>query len=193
MQVKRINDYYDELYERFPDVPKKDIVKILQYGWKSIYLHNVYGGDTLVKDNGFFFYIGRLYKDSLKHFKYYIDKMSIRIRVMFKRRKIEWDGYYYFALNDKRYEDYLSQKNKKGRKRKHFKFGDVYLYKIFDECKIKERYRRYIFRTKLPLEFGFTHFIKDYKTDAAELVLIREYPKFSDILLENNNYKYIFK
>ena len=35
----------------YPDVPMHDIKKILQFGWKSLYLHNSYGGDTLIKDN----------------------------------------------------------------------------------------------------------------------------------------------
>ena len=32
MQIKRISDYYEALYELYPEVPKKDIERILNYG-----------------------------------------------------------------------------------------------------------------------------------------------------------------
>jgi hypothetical protein len=109
MEIKQVKDYYEPMYEKYPDVPKEDIRRILNYGWKSLYLHNTYGGDTIIKDSNFWFYIGNLKKSSLKYFNYYIKKLIIKIKVLYKRLKIEWDGYYYFALNDKQYEDYCSQ------------------------------------------------------------------------------------
>ena len=46
--------------------------------------------------------------DSVKFFNYYARKMKIKLRIFYKRYKIEWDGYYYFDLTKKQYEDYLS-------------------------------------------------------------------------------------
>ena len=60
MQLKEIKDYYESLCEKFPDVPEKDIKRILNYGWKSLYLHNLYGGDTLITDDSLWCYIGHL-------------------------------------------------------------------------------------------------------------------------------------
>ena len=51
MQVKTINDYFEEMYAKYPDVPKEDIRRIVTFGWKSLYLHNSYGGDTFIQDN----------------------------------------------------------------------------------------------------------------------------------------------
>ena len=119
--VKTVSDYYDVVADKFPTVPKKDIERILNFGWKSLYLHNVYGGDTLLKDdaiNKYLFYIGELTFDSLKHFHYYIKKMSVKLRVLYNRAKDKWDGYYYFGLTQNQYNNYLSQNNKRGRKRK---------------------------------------------------------------------------
>jgi uncharacterized protein (DUF433 family) len=48
MQVKTINDYFEILYAKYPNVPKEDIRRILKYGWKSLYLHNSYGGDIFI-------------------------------------------------------------------------------------------------------------------------------------------------
>lgn len=97
---KSIKDYYDELYSLFPTVSRADINRILNFSWKSLYLHNSYGGDTLVTDRNLWCYIGNLKKDSLKHFYYYIRKLTVKLRVLYKRKKRQWDGYYYFALSD---------------------------------------------------------------------------------------------
>lgn len=191
MQIKYIKDYYEPLYEMFPDVPKKDVQRILNYGWKALYLHNSYGGDTIITDKDFWSYIGTLRKDSLKHFMYYIKKLTIKLRVLYKRNKIPWDGYYYFALTDKQYEDYLKQKNKKGRPKKIFKYGNQVLYKILDECKIQEYNRKYIFRIPYISDLGLSFYKQDLTSDKAELIITRDTQKFKDILISNNNYEFL--
>jgi hypothetical protein len=87
----------------YPDVPMHDIKKILQFGWKSLYLHNSYGGDVIIRDENVFIYFGNLMKDSIKWFTYYKRKLATKIKVLFLRRNknIPWDGYYYFAINKK--------------------------------------------------------------------------------------------
>jgi len=32
--VKYVKDYYEEIYKMFPDIPKSDIKRIVDYGWK---------------------------------------------------------------------------------------------------------------------------------------------------------------
>lgn len=191
MEVRTVKDYYERMYEKFPTVPKKDIQRILNYGWKSLYLHNSYGGDTLITDNDFWSYIGTLRKDSLKHFHYYIKKLVIKLRVLYKRKKIQWDGYYYFALTDSQYENYLSQKNKKGRPRKNFKYGNQILYKILDECKIKEYNRKYIFKIPYISDLGMTFYKENLESDKAELIITRDVLKFKDLLVSNNTYEFL--
>lgn len=191
MQIKYIKDYYEQLYEMFPDVPKKDIQRILNYGWKSLYLHNSYGGDTIITDNDFWSYIGTLRKDSLKHYMYYIKKLTTRLRVLYKRLKIQWDGYYYFALTDNQYEEYLKQKNKKGRPKKVFKYGNQVLYKILDECKIQEYSRKYIFRIPYISDLGMSFYKENLTSDKAELIITRDTQKFKDILVSNKTYEFL--
>ena len=71
----------------------------MNFGFKSLYLHNSYGGDVLVNRKDFWFYTGRLTNDSLLWFNYYVKKLITKIRILYKRKGIEWDGYYYFALS----------------------------------------------------------------------------------------------
>lgn len=184
MEIKNINDYVDIVKDRFPEVSKGDIKRVLSFGWKSIYLHNMYGGDTLLKDdsiNKYLFYIGRLTFDSLKHFFYYIKKLTAKLRILSNRHK-DWDGYYYFSLSQKGYDNYLAQQKAKGRKRKYFNFGTVKLYKLLKECEIKEYRMEYFFRVPFIDDIGFTIFERDFKTDKAEFLFYRKKGGFNVIL-----------
>lgn len=183
-------DYYSQLQVEFPTVCLKDIMRILTFCWKSVYLHNSYGGDVLFKDKDIWCYIGTMKKSALQHFTYYIRKLTVRIRVLYSRRKIAWDGYYYFALSESRYQNYIAQKKKRGRPRKHFKFGTVYLYQILDECKISEPDRQYIFRIPYITRLKMKYYMKDLNTDKAELILTRKPLKFKDILIYENEYNF---
>lgn len=191
MIQKTIQDYYEEIYKEYPNIPKSDIKRILQYGWKSLYLHNSYGGDVLLNRLGFWFYCGQLMNNSINWFNYYKKKMKVKLRVMYKRKQIEWNGYYYFALSDDQYKEYLNQKNRKGRPKKKFTFNKVMLYKIYDECNISESNKVAIFKIPTLLNMGFTNYKEQLVTDKAELCLVREPLKLDDILLSNYDYEYI--
>ena len=191
MVQKTIQDYYDKICEEYPTIPKSDIKRILQYGYKSLYLHNSYGGDVLIKRLGFWFYCGQLMNNSVKWFEYYKRKMRIKLRIMYKRKRLSWNGYYYFALSEKQYNEYLSQKNKRGRPKKKFTFSNVILYKIYDECNISESGKVAVFKIPMPLDLGFTTYKETLTTDKAELVLVREPLKLEDILLSVYDYEFI--
>lgn len=188
MQIKTINDYYEDIRKLWPRLPEKDIKRILNFGFKSLYLHNSYGGDTFIKDKDFLCYIGYLRNDSVAHYHYYIKKLVIKLRVLYKRRKVQWDGYYYFTLNDKQYEQYLKQKNSKGRPRKWFEYGLVMLFKIKEECLIQQCSSKYIFRVPYRSDIGFKSLQRNFVSDCAELIQIRQPLKLEDILV--TNYKY---
>lgn len=191
MSIKKVSDYYEILYKKFPQVPKEDIRRILNYGWKTLYLHNSYGGDTLIKDNDIWCYIGYLKKDSIKYFHYYIKKLVIKLRVLYRRKKVKWNGYYYFALSDSQYDNYLQQKNKRGRPKKNFTFEKVFMYQILDECKIVEHNRKYIFRIPYVDKVAFKFYVPELITDKAELIITRDPLKFTDILTSNNDYDFL--
>lgn len=189
--VKTIKDYYPLIKEKFPLIPDSDLQKILNFGWKSLYLVNTYGGDVLIKDSGFWFYIGVLRNDSLGHFNYYKMKLRNKIRVMYSRKKIPWDGYYYFGLSDERYKEFVNSKKKRGRPRKHYNFGNIVLYKLWEDCSLSESNFRYFFKVPYPIDMGFTFYNENFKTKDAELFLEREPLKFQDILVINNDYELI--
>ena len=188
MEIKTVDDYIKELKQKFPFVKEKALRQIIKFGWRSIYLANTYGADVHIHHNKLWCYFGQLKGNSLSHFYYYINKLSKKLRILYKRKKIPWDGYYYFALTDKQFENYLSQKKKRGRPRKHFDFGTVKLYKLKGECELRQFNCKHIFRVHYPISLGYTIFKKDYKSDSAEFLYSREPMKFEDILTSNNNY-----
>lgn len=191
MEIKTMSDYTDELKQKFPEVSEQDIKRIMQYGLKSLYLHNSYGGDTFISGNGLWCYIGHLKKDSIEYFKYYIKKLILKLRVLYKRKKIKWDGYYYFALADYQYEEYIKSKNKRGRPKKYFTFKNVALYQIYDECKISEYNKKYLFRIPYISNIKMKFFLEELKTDKAEFILERSPLKFEDILVYENEYEFL--
>lgn len=182
----RITDYYTIVQSKFPKLKLQDIKCILNFAWKSVYLLNSCGGDLEIRNHTFWCYMGTLKKTPLQHFAYYRRKLSTKIRVRYRRAKSPWDGYYYFALTDTQYKQYLEQKNSIGRPRKYFNFGAVILYEIPEDCKICEYEKRYIFRIKLLTTIKLKYFVKNLRAN-AELVEIREPLKFKDLTNNETN------
>lgn len=187
-QEKTVKDYYDAIYDKYPDLCHADINRILNYGFKSLYLHNSYGADVQIDSGDFWCYFGELRRDPIKHFKYYVKKLAIKLRILHKRKHIEWDGYYYFALSQNEY-DQLQIKHR-GRPRKRFVFQNVALFRMFDECNLRNSGKQYIFRVKLSFDLGSYIVVRRrYETTNAELILHREPLKFKDILVSTNKYE----
>lgn len=191
MKVNNLQDYLPQLCKLYPDIDPADIKRICTFGWKSVYLHNSYGGDVIINNQDFWCYMGKLMKDSLKFFDYYVMKLCTKIQVIHRRLKIPWDGYYYFALTDSQYENYLQQINSKGRKRKKFSFQKLLLYKIYEECSINEHNNRYIFKVRISTDVGYRFYKEEAILESPELIVKREPLTFKDVLISNNNYKYI--
>ena len=68
MQVKTLDDYYEQVYAKFPFIPHSDIQRILKYGWRYIYIINSRGGDILINRHDFWFYKGKICTNHLQHF-----------------------------------------------------------------------------------------------------------------------------
>lgn len=191
MELKKVQDYYEQLFELYPNIPKRDIKRIMQFGLKAFLMHNNYGGDVLLSSPTMWLYCGKLMKDSIKYYEYYKRKMITKIRINHKRLNIPWDGYYYFGMVQSQYDRYLSQKNKRGRPKKHFDYGNIVLYKYFDECNLRNSNAVAIFKVPLHSDFGLSLYKPDFKTDKAELVITREPLTFKDILASNYDYQFV--
>ena len=92
--VKTIKDYYEQIYELFPTIPKKDIQRILNYCWKCVYLHNSYGADVLITSSKFWCFFGILRNNTARHCFVYKIKLVTKLRILYKKKHIKYDGYF---------------------------------------------------------------------------------------------------
>ena len=47
--IRTVDEYYKRLYELYPNIPKEDIRRIVNYGWRQFYWFNLRGCDVRVK------------------------------------------------------------------------------------------------------------------------------------------------
>lgn len=186
MKITKINDYVDAVHEKFPELTRDEVKRILVYGWKMILQYVRAGNDVSMMTNKEFMFIGTIPSSGLAVFKNYCYKLSKRIAYMFQRTKSKWDGYYYFSRSESQYLDYLSQSRKKNKV-----FKDVFLFKLLEELKVKESSAPYIFRLNEQKTGWMTKYYKEIKTQNAELIIVRDPLQMKDILTSENKFKYI--
>lgn len=184
--VKEVKDYVKQVQEQHPDLTEDEIKRILNYGFKMILQYLSTGNDIFVNHKNFFCFIGKIPKNPLDVFQRYCYKLAKRIRFMFKRTNSEWDGYYYFALSEKQYLKYLMQY-----KRKTKSFEYITIYRLLEECKIREHAAPYIFRLNDVGTSRFRKFYQILKTKSVELIIQRDALQMKDILTSQNKFKYI--
>ena len=95
MELKQLQDYYDQVKERFPDLEMWEIDKILKHGMRSFYMVNVYGADVLLKHKSFTMYFGKLFRNNLIFYKYWRLKHKIKLRIKWKRDLLDCLLQYY--------------------------------------------------------------------------------------------------
>ena len=186
MKLTKIDDYVDAVWELHPELSREEIKRILVYGWKMILQYVSFGNDVQILSSKFFFFIGKIPTSALAIFNTYCYKLAKRIQYMFRRTKAKWDGYYYFALTENQYIEYLNQS-----KKKYKIFKNIRLYKLLEECKIQEHSKSYIFRLNEDKTAWFSKFYSELKTKDAELIIQRDPLKMKDLLTSENKFKYI--
>ena len=186
MKITKVENYVDRVWQKFPELTRDEVKRILVYGWKMILQYVRAGNDVSMMTNKEFMFIGQIPQSRLAVFNNYCYKLSRRIAYMFQRTKSKWDGYYYFARTENQYLDYLTQN-----KKKYKVFKNVFLYKLLEECKIKEHSCSYIFRLSEDKTSWMQKFYPEIKTDKAELIIQRDALNMQDILVSENKFKYI--
>lgn len=173
MQLRYIEDYYDKVKERFPDLEMWEIEKILKHGMQSFFMLNAKGADVIIKSahNSFVMYFGKLFNNNTVAWKYYTIKWRIKLRLKYLLKKPIWDGYYYFGLTEEDYNKYIPKK--KGRYKKKIIFDNIYAYKIKEEAFLFHK-AKYFFRLKVDTDEGFTFKRETYATRNLDLIAKRD-------------------
>lgn len=189
MIIKTIKDYIGQVKEKFPYMPEQDIRKILTYGWSQYLSYNRLGCDTDLRTDEFAFLTGRIPINRFKQYKLYQQKLARKLRVIFKKKQMEWDGYYYFCIDRRQYrEEYLPQVRKPMAINKGVVFHDIYLYMLQDECKAARTYPKYMFRVPYIDKFGFKIYLTEYKPHQVECIGFVPAWKFHDLLITRKQY-----
>lgn len=190
MKITTIADYVDKVHEKYPKVPLSDIKKILRYGWNQFLSYNRLGCDINICTDEFYLLSGRIPIKRLKQYKLYQHKLARKLRVMFMKKHMKWDGYYYFCINRREYEEeYLPQVKKPEGIHERITFHNVKLYKLQDECKAQHTYPKYMFRVPYIADFGYCLFLKEYTPAKCELLGFIPAWKFHDLLITRNQYE----
>lgn len=195
----RYNDYVHELQEKFPEFSIEDLDYIIKYGSRNLYKLIYRNADVFfiskINNQNFKLLFGRINFQSLAHkVRYILKKVSLKFKILYKRRKIKWDGYYYFGLTDSQFENYESQMNpwfknpekrKKRYNRTEFNYGDIVLFKVFDECKLNIKYTHF-FRVPMLAMMGHKQVRQGYKSNKAEYIAKRTFDGYESMV---NEYK----
>lgn len=161
--IKRIDDYVDQLHEKYPEMSKKDILKILKMGFNFYRKLITIGCGVNIGSNEM---TTRTQKVGVKDKLAYKDNLAARkARVKWNRSDKEFDGYYYFALGKNQFAELDQEKLKKKCK---LKFKHIWLFKSAEECWLRHSYKDHFFKLRYPVDCGFFMYKDEFVTNDYE-------------------------
>lgn len=161
--IKRIDDYVDQLHEKYPEMSKKDILKILKMGFNFYRKLITIGCGVNIGSKEM---RTRTQKVGVKDKLAYKNKLAARkARVKWNRSDKEFDGYYYFALGKNQFAELDQEKLKK---RCKLKFKHIWLFKSAEECWLRHSYKDHFFKLRYPVDCGFFMYKDEFVTNDYE-------------------------
>ena len=152
MIIKDLDDYLDDICQKYPKVPRHEIKRLLEYGFNTFYTLNKRGADVVIYNRSFAAYCGKMFLDSFKRLYYYNLKKRIKLRLLYRFNQETYSGSYFFGLTDAEWEFYQMQiKNKR---RSKLKFQDLLLYKNREESFI-DKSKTHFFEVYYPIDVGW--------------------------------------
>ena len=184
--IKYVDDYIDALQEKYPTVLKSDIKKIVNYGFRLMFKLVRRGLDVQIQNKNFWFYVGELTNDGVKHYHYYKRKLLLKIRYIFEQ-KHKWDGYYYVAVPDEYYD-----KLTKNRPIKTVTLEKVTLFKCLDASKVYYNNMKHFIKVKAKVDLGYQYYKDKVTLKQVKLVYSRENAlKLKDLMIDSKNYNIV--
>ena len=161
--IKRIDDYVDQLHEKYSEMSKKDILKIIKMGFNFYRKLITIGCGVNIGSNEM---ATRTQKVGVKNKLAYKDNLAARkARVKWNRSDKEFDGYYYFALGKNQFAELDQEKLKKKCK---LKFKHIWLFKSAEECWLRHSYKDHFFKLRYPVDCGFFMYKDEFVTNDYE-------------------------
>lgn len=184
--IKYVDDYIDQLQEKYPNVLRSDIKKIVNFGFRLMFRLVRRGLDIQIQNKDLWFYIGDLTYNNVKHYHYYKRKLLLKIQYIFEQ-KHKWDGYYYVAVPDEYYEK-LSKINPI----KTIKLKKVTIFKCLDAAKVYYDSMKHFIRFKAITNLGYQYYRENITIRQAKLIYSREKAlTLKDLMIDSKNYSII--
>ncbi|MEG0773660.1 MAG: hypothetical protein RR409_10040 [Clostridium sp.] len=98
--VKNLDDYLDVMEQKYNHIPREELRIVLEYGFYTYYMLTKKGADINVRTHLQSAYCGYQFLDNYKRVLYNTAKLQTKLRLKYKYAQEEYDGAYYFGLND---------------------------------------------------------------------------------------------
>lgn len=181
--VKLLEDYIDRIQEKFPEFTKEELKNILKFGLLRYTDAMKHGADVILLNNKEDVYTARCGKvapNALAHYKMFISKWRMKVRRLFKYRKLKWDGYYYIGLTENQHKSVKKRGNK-------YVFENIYMVKLLDELH-HIKHIKHIWRVPWPTDCGWKFFKEKLRTEHAVYLGENEYEKYHQCFLGRNQH-----
>lgn len=189
--LRTVADYVDKVQEKYPEINKKDIERIITYGFRQFYLMSQAGSDFILstgcKSEGFKIsaYVGYILRDKGMMNRYICLKRAIKYRLLWLRKRVQYDGYYYFALSK---EDYARYKEEAKENKGKVTFERLKVYKVPEEIlSTNDQGHPYLFKIPFDEEGKFVKVLENFTTKKCEYIGMRK--KDGNISFVNDNEK----
>ena len=184
--IKYVDDYIDRLQEKYPNVLRSDIKKIVNFGFRLMFRLVRRGLDVQIQNKDLWFYIGELTNDSVRHYHYYKRKLLLKIRYIFEQ-KHKWDGYYYTAVP----EEYYKKLTKKTPIRT-IHLTNATMFKCLDAAKVYYNNMKHFIRFKPIVDLGYSYYKENVTLKQVKLVYSRDKAMaLKDLMIDSKNYEIV--
>ena len=172
-----VNDILDNVSEKFPELSKKEIRKILILGFRRLHSAMRYGCAISINTSKFLnciAYIGNINTNPEAQIKDYVKRRDKKLRKIYLWKKVEFDGMYYVGMNEKAFLEWI-ELNKTSRNT--VKFGKTSFRKIKEETYYRNS-RVHIFKVNVNKFRGWSFMENSYTSKDVEYLGTSEEFKF---------------
>lgn len=175
MIIKELDDYLDKVCEKHSRIKRKDIKRILEYGFRMFdgIIRN--GGDIYIRDHRFWASVERYSFDNLSECKYISRKQRIKLRNKYKLHHEKFDGIYYVGIPDAEFE----LLKKKITKEKKVTLNNVRFFKIKEEA-YSWTLNDHFLKIYYPIDRGFEFFKDSITIDHYKYIACRNGKKINE-------------
>lgn len=182
IKIKTIYDYIPQLKQHFPQYSEKEIKRLLLSMFTNILDFSRNNCKIYTRVNNQFSVNIGTNLNTEKFFKYnYLQRLQKSLKLLYKKKRIVWDNYYYFALND-----YIYKYPRTGG---GYILHDIILCKSLDFIETMNLQEAYLYKVKWDTDLGFCIHRKKMVVFKPQLIKFKPKTPFKDLMVSNRRYE----